>query len=356
MLFLQPSIPHYRTDFFRGVAKFYTIKVFVSSDTNRIKESKFELSTFKAVKITSLKIGPFLLYNPLPFIISKEGVVLMLNFCHLTTWFVLLCRRIVNRDTILWGHGISVKRYMDESSKPSSLIKWQIKLSNLVWLYTEKEKKIWCNEGISPKKIVALDNTLSDVERILAFKPTKNKAALKIENKIKYDRVCIFSARFTLKERRADLLKKIIEATPDVGFVIIGEGPYKPDFSVFDNVYDFGALYDNAKKEELFSLADIYLQPAWLGLSIVEAMAYGLPIFTLARSKEIKQCVEYYYLEESKAGVICEDVDALVTAINSCEQSRLLEMGNSARVYIADNLLMNNMVNNAVESIKSLEY
>ena len=158
-----------------------------------------------------------------------------------------------------------------------------------------------------------------------------------------------------MEERRADLLERVIQSCKDIGFIIIGDGPFKPDFSAHYNVYDMGAIYDTTIKNELFSISDIYLQPAWLGLSLVEAMAYGLPVFTLKRTEEIKQCVEYYYLEESKGGKIFEDVESLINGLQQVGKIELDALSVISKQYVKNNLMMKHMVNNAVESLKSLD-
>ena len=39
-----------------------------------------------------------------------------------------------------------------------------------------------------------------------------------------------------------------------VEFIIIGDGNYKPSFSNYDSVHDFGLLYDEKIKSQLLSL------------------------------------------------------------------------------------------------------
>jgi len=65
-------------------------------------------------------------------------------------------------------------------------------------------------------------------------------------------------------------------------------------------------------KQNLFAIADLYYQPGWVGLSIVEALGYGKPIITFKRSVDVLQCVEYYYLENTKNSLIFENVTELV--------------------------------------------
>lgn len=131
------------------------------------------------------------------------------------------------------------------------------------------------------------------------------------------------------------------------GFVIIGAGETKPDFSTFVNVHDFGALYDTATKQELFAIANLYFQPSWVGLSIVEAMAYGKPICTFQRTKSTKQCVEYSYIINGINGLLFSDIDDCINKITSLSKEDMQRMGKNARQFVIQNLSPSKMVERA---------
>ena len=345
IVILQPLIPHYRKFFFERINRLYHCDYYCYEDNKKLAKGIFKKSNTKVKFIKNLAIGPFLVYNPFKFLDSDTKIlVLMLHIGHITTWLLLITKFIHKKKIVLWGHGISVKRYVYERH-----------LADRVWVYTQKEKNIWNLHITNSDKITALNNTISEIGDIVNYQSISSKAELKEKYKVNEIKICIFSARFTLEERRADLLERIIQSCGDIGFIIIGDGPLKPDFSIYSNVYDMGAIYDAEIKNELFSIADIYLQPAWLGLSVVEAMAYGLPIFTLRRTVEIKQCVEYFYLEESGGGKIFDTVELLIENLHIVEQKEMVLLGTIARQYVKNYLMMSNMVNNAIASLKSLD-
>jgi glycosyltransferase involved in cell wall biosynthesis len=296
-------------------------------------------------------IGPILIYDPIPFVCKKDEVlVLMLHFGHLTTWILLLTKFIHRKKIILWGQGISVKRYLKEENKPSILLKWMIALSDGIWIYTNKEYQQWQN--IFPNKpIVALNNTISGIERILNFKHQLSKTALKNKYKISQEICFIFCARFNNNYRRVDLLIDVIEKLdPDkFGFIIIGDGPVKPNFKKYRNVYDFGSVYKESIKDDLFSIADLYFQPGWLGLSVVEAFAYGKPVLTFTRSIDILQCVEYSYLIHDKNAFIFDNVDSLSLKVNRLTSEDINSLSANAKEFAQKNLLMSTMVKNAFD-------
>lgn len=384
---LQPEIPHYRTEFFDLLReKVDGLDLFTYSSEKMVEKLGFCVG-LESIHISNIEKKGFLIYAPWKLLSKRyDTLVLMLHFAHVTTWLLLLTKWLHRKKIILWGQGISVKRYLKESKKLDWKLKWQIALADGVWIYEEPEAKQW--QAIFPKKpIVALNNTLSGVEEMLRtgeldeteqssyetrsyendtlhydteqssyetrsmlrYENGSWKESLKRKWGIEQEVVLIFCARFENNYRRTDLLVETIERldSQKYGFIIIGEGKNKPNFKKHGNVYDFGAVYDNEKKCELFTVADIYFQPGWVGLSIVEAMAYGKPIFTFRRSEETLQCVEYCYIEEGKNGLIFDNMDDCIHQINTLSKEQILQMGENARQLVKEKLTPRQMVENA---------
>lgn len=365
LVHLQPFIPHYREEFFSLLGKrlkekcggkTLEQKIYTFERTKDVKSASFNMSDIACEHIPSkLFKGKLLVYNPYKLLCKEnEVLVLMLHFAHISTWLLLLTKRLHHKKIILWGQGISVRRYIKEEKKPDWKLKWMIALADGIWFYMDKEKNQW-QKYFPDKPMVALCNTLSGVDEMTKYQPGLTKDELKAKYGVKQDVIFIFCARFTA-DRRVDLLLETIKRLDDkkYGFVIIGAGESKPDFSKYDNVYDFGAVYDTAIKRELFALADIYFQPGWVGLSIVEAMAYGKPIFTFERSVETLQCVEYSYIENGENGLIFKDIDTCIDKINSLSKDNIKRMGDNARDYVAKHLTIEQMVNNAMIVIENV--
>lgn len=348
---LQPEVPHYRSEFFKRLsANIRVADMYVYNTADSIKKSGFQVDVETLKYIPNIKRGAILLYNPFAILRSKyDTIVLMLSFTHITTWILLLSKFIHRKKIILWGQGISVKRYIAEERNVDWKLKWMIGLSDGAWFYTKKELALW-QKHFPGKRMVALDNTISGVQDIASYESNESKKSLRARYSIKEQIIFIFCARFESPYRRVDLLVETIKRldSKKYGFVIIGDGKNKPDFMPYSNVYDFGAVYDQRVKQDLFSLSDIYYQPGWVGLSIVEAMAYGKPVFTFQRSEQTKQCVEYYYINSGYNGVIFNDIESCIAKIEDLSLDEINTMGNNARDYVKKNLTMDNMVQNAL--------
>ncbi|MFD2965381.1 MULTISPECIES: glycosyltransferase [Olivibacter] len=352
---LQPLVPHYREEFFEQLSQQFDVDIYCYETQKKSDSANFSVTNNISVKyIKSFSLAKFLVFNPLVFLKREYSVViLMLHFGHLTTWFLLLTKLLHKRKIVLWGHGISVKRYLKEEQKPSRLLSYMISLSDSVWYYTFREKAIW--EKNSVEKGVSLNNTISGISRILEMIEF-DKDSLKKRYKIEHSTVFIYCARFNEPLRRVDILIETIKRldSSQYGFIIIGEGYLKPDFSSFKNVYDFGAVYESAIKDDLFQLADIYFQPGWVGLSIVEALAYGKPIFTFRRSEDFRQCVEYAYIKDGVNGKLFDSLKEFLEYVNSLNIKDIEEMSKQARMFAKNNLSMDFMVNNAVNSVNRI--
>lgn len=352
---LQPLIPHYREEFFVELSRHEPVDLYVTNHKVENANDFFLESSLPIKKIYSKKIGRILFYNPLPLLSSKyDTIVLMGSVSNIMTWVVLFFNLFRKTTTILWGHGISISQYDLEIKKQPLIRKIFYSLCDFAWFYTESEQKSW-QQQLPSLKSVSLNNTISGVDDILALKlkDEYGKESLRQKYKINTKINFIFCARFSSKRRRVDLILEFLDKvdSDEFGLIVIGDGKYKPDFSGYENVYDFGSLYDIEKKRDLFSIADLYFQPAHLGLPAVEALAYGLPVCTLERSREIVQGVEFTLVKVCKQSIIANSVDELIEKITkevrNLQIHRLL-----VKKFAKDNISMKVMVSRALSSLK----
>ncbi|MDD2199877.1 MAG: glycosyltransferase [Bacteroidales bacterium] len=352
---VQPFIPHYREAFFIGLSEKFNIDIYCF-DNNKLNKDNFKKSTVEHKILYRVRLGPFILHTINQLLNKKyDTIILMQDFKIVSTWLLLLLKPIHKKRIVLWGHGISTKRYLKESRNPNYINKLFFRRADILWFYTEKEKQIWEENTKNKSLKIALNNTISDVDYILKTDTNINKTEIKKKLGIAQEIIFIFSARFT-KHRRSDLLVNAIESLDNkkFGFIIIGHGSFKPDFSKFSNVYDFGKLYDIDKKNSLFWCADAYFQPAWVGLSVVEAMAYSLPVVTFERTTKVLQCVEYHYLKDGYNSFIFKNIDEFNRKFKSINIEELINAGKNAHQYVKDNLKMSNMINHASTSLNRL--
>lgn len=351
ILIIQPLIPHYREPFFDGLAKKYELLVLYGR-----YDKSFELCKKKyAKKVKSLvfsKIEYFHIWRDL--IKFKPDVVITYGEVkQLTNIFLLFSKRFFHFKLIIWSHGFKKKKLtlMDR------LRLVQMKKADGVVFYTRKGMNDANSLGLN--NTAYLNNTI-DIKKIISQQLTNRfiKSDLKNKYRIKTKTNGIFISRFyDLKkpELLLELMLKINSMNPDIGFIIIGDGDIKPNFSDYNFIYDFGRMYDNEKKGELMHCADFAFMPSGIGLSVVESFVYSLAMFTMTPELEtITHGVEINYVQNNYNGYIADSEDELINTIVHMPLKEFQKLGNNAFNFVKDNLTMNNMINNMTNYINSI--
>lgn len=354
---LQPMIPHYRDEFFSHLRKdVEQMDLYTYENDSKSEKAGFNIGQ-KSEHIANIEYHGLLLYAPWKLLSKRyDTLVLMLHQGHITTWLLLLTKWLHRKKIVVWGQGISVKRYLKEEKKPSRWLKWQIALADGAWIYMEKEADMW-RKRFPQKPIVALNNSVSNITEMLDYDSSRLVETLKQKYNITEEVIFIFCARFGSPFRRVDLMEQLMQRLDKkkYGFIIIGDGKGKPDFSKYSNVHDFGAIYDDHVKRELFTIADAYLQPGWIGLSVVEAMAYRLPVCTFKRKgDEIRHGVEYGILKDGVNAMLFDSIEEAVRRIEHISTGEFVKMGNRAHDYIAQNHTPKKMVENAMKVLERI--
>lgn len=347
---IQPFIAHFREQFFNDLQThvdydLYSFQKIVAKHREGLKAANIK---YKKLKI--LHIKQFRLFNPFRILFHYDTIVLCGEISIISNWVILLMNKVfLNRKILVWGHGATY-------SKKNPINFGHILmycLSDGGIFYTSKEMRFW-RRKFPKKQMTFLNNTIYiDQTYISALNENKSENLKKLKTKYKiYQKELFISChRFSNPNRRHDLLlQAVLKSNPNnVGFIIIGEGSLKPDFSDFSNVYDFGAVWDSQIKTELFFIANYYLQFGWTGLSIVEAFAFGKPVITMKRDSKTRHSVEYNYLKNGYNSIILNDINQLNNLnLNQYDNEKLSL--NALHTYNND-LRINHMVNKMFKSI-----
>ena len=353
-LIIQPFIPNYREDFFLELIKIFNFNLFY---INKPKDNEsFKLSSELNIdNLNSIKIGKLVFFNIFSRkILQSRLIISSWSPQWISLYLLLLLKNIFCIKFIIWTHGVSVRHGFQPRSLRDKIKLFFFNRADSICFYTENELKQLSPYLLKPK-LFYINNTLN-VEKIQKTKSVlkNNSDQLKKKYGITSSRVIIHCARF-IKDRRAELLVELIVKmiNEDVSFIIIGSGQYKPDFSVYSSVFDFGALYDEKTKAELFSIADFSFQPAWSGLSVVESMANGVPYITLKKSKDILQCVEYNYIIHGFNGFIARNLKEVWDRINNTSNNELKKMKHNCIGYVNKELALSDIVNRFVRGLNT---
>lgn len=350
---VQPFIPHYRESFYKKLQKLINFDLLCVEEPNQ-KEAFKVSNIIKTNKLNILSYKGFILFNLFhKKLLKNKVIVLTFNPRWLSVHALLFVKFILRKKIILWTHGTSIHHGFNPKSLRDKI---KIRLFNLadgICFYTNNELEL-LSEHLKKPKLFYVNNTL-DVENINKNfrKLKKTKKQIKQKYNINSSRVVIFCARFT-KERRVDILIDLINcmSNDDISFVIIGDGVHKPNFNNFEKVYDFGKVYDEDIKSELFKIADFSFQPAWSGLSVVESFAHEVPFITMKKSYNIKQCVEYGYIENGKNGFTLANLNEVKDLLCNISEEEILLMKDYCRHTTNKTLSMDQMVKRFYDGIE----
>lgn len=237
----------------------------------------------------------------------------------------LLKARRAGIGTVLWGHGYS--------KRESWLRKWirrkVVDYADAIALYSESVAKRYIEMGVEPERVFVALNSLDQTPIQAARQPYVDNPALidafRREQNIEGSRVILFVSR-TYPENRVDLLLRAVHAMsaefPTATAVVIGAGPEDEHLRALAKTLNLGerarflgAIYDEEKIAPWFMAADCFCYPQNIGLSILHAMGYGLPVVTSDRIDT--QNPEIDALEHERNGLLYKhgSLDALVAAI-----------------------------------------
>ncbi len=212
-----------------------------------------------------------------------------------------------------------------------------------VFTYNDNEAEHLTQMGFASKPILGMNNGL-DQEIIDLEKKCWTDTRLAEWQSIHLDKcslTILSCARLTTKNR-FDLaiqgMKRLKDQGINFSWVIIGDGTeaqrlkHKVEILGIDNVYWKGAIYEEEALAPWFLSADIFLHPSAIGLSLLHAMGYGLPVITHENHRT--QMPEFCALENNVTGLTYEENNprALADAIMELAQApnKRKKMGEAA--------------------------
>ena len=278
VIIFQPALPNYRIDFFNRINNFqnFDVDVYYSdSSLGILTKSKNRYKwAYKIGKLIQIFPGLYWQFGALSIDISKFDCVVVCGAPrNLTTILILLKAKFRNKKTIWWG-----QYWSSTSKKYRQRIRLIIsKLSTSLLFYTDLEVSKFKKDGwITNQQIGALNNGI-DISKI-AKKRTNYNSMNRPKN-------VLFIGRITKKAN----LELLIEAFKMLNsnkykLDIIGEGPLlsklikKVEILEIKHIVNFhGAIKDENKISKIANNTSIFIYPGSVGLSLIHAMAYGLP-------------------------------------------------------------------------------
>ena len=181
----------------------------------------------------------------------------------------------------------------EASPKTTKIRHWLTRhIPDAVMVYTEKEAKAFIELGFPEDRTFFLNNTIDETlvqAAIDAIDPQVLSVFQEQEGLIG-KKLLIFCSRLTPKTRllqAIEAVERLRSDHPDVLLAVIGDGALRAeaeaavqDRGLSSNVRFLGAMFDEAELAPWFLSAQCLLYPGPIGLSLLHAFAYGLPVVT----------------------------------------------------------------------------
>lgn len=353
VLFVQPILPHYRKDIIRGLLKVSEFECFFIASDKYLNNSSVRFDSTNVVndlpyRKWSLGFKKFYwLHKSLKEINEKDPDIIVLTgfnpymvhiiFAYFKYYF------FSSTKVMWWSHGnLGIQGAVGKKIRA-----FFYKNSNGVLAYSAAGKRNLQTLGIHEDKIKVINNSIPKKDYgflrldVLEAKKKQNNQTL---NLIVVGKLTAVKKISLLVEAAEKLRNQYVQ----VKVAIVGNGY---DMNILENLVkekqleDVVTLHGPMYGEELDALmlrSDMYVLPGAVGLSIVHAFSYGLPIITTSNIDVHRPEIELF--AEGKTGMLYQgfDVDDMVDKILD-----LKEKLSESRVSIATS---------CIESIKEHGY
>lgn len=313
----------YRESIYMALDKKYDCEWYFGEKLGDIKEMNYSL--LRSVKRYTSYGNPSKFY-------WKKGILSLLFNKEYKTFFMLAesrsltdyiffgLSRLLKKKVYVWTHG-----WYGKESKIEKILKlWQFRHVDGIFVYSNYARELLIKEGIAAQKLFTIHNSLHyDQQKALRESITSSsiyKDHFKNENP-----VLIFIGRLT-KVKKLDLLIDAVYRLKQKGhffnLVFVGDGEErnflesKVEFwDLSDNVWFYGACYDERTNAELIYNADLCVAPGNIGLTAMHSMVFGTPCLTHNDFKW--QMPEFEAIQEWKTGLFFErdNINSMIFAI-----------------------------------------
>ena len=374
VVLVQCVCPHYRVPVFKKLAEVVDLKLYYGKGEKKgaLKNAE-NIEGFDRQELFSIVIkfrfrdiyfrfvfSPTLLFHicqDYPDVIISEGITNIINLVFI--WFYC---KLCKVGLIVWDSG-------RRKEKPKSIFRKLIeplyvlilKQAKAIIAYGTVAKDYFLSLGIEAEKIFIAQNTIG-VEKCLRELEKLKKDSSKIEEKrrilgLKNKKVILYVGALEKRKRVENLIvvfEKLKREVPNIVLLIIGDGPERARLERLVSVRKISSCFFLGEVIEgvstYFLLCDVFVQPGWNSLAIIEAMAYEKPVVTVSYGGP-----EYEIIENNKDGIIVrrDDIEQLKKSILKILKDNTFaeNMGKLAQ-HKVKSLTLDNMIQGFVNAIK----
>jgi glycosyltransferase involved in cell wall biosynthesis len=241
--------------------------------------------------------------------------------------------RLLGRNVVLWTMGHS---YRSNLTTERIRLAWT-RLFRHIFLYTDGEVRALRRNGFEHHVLTAMNNGL-DQTRIDEARSRWDGARLDAWRRERdlHGRTVLLSCTRLEAKNRFDLLMEalpaILRRVPNAVWCVIGDGPQRDrlakgaaDAGLTEQVRFVGEVYDESAIAPYFLSAELLVHPGAIGLTLLHAFGYGLPVVTHGGGD--RHGPEFAAFEENRSGRTFRENDSgslaeTITALLQDEDAR----------------------------------
>ena len=285
----QPIVPEYRVALFNGVGRHYGESVEIWASAGEGQDQSYPLAEMKFDYSHEFrKLGPFRWQRGLSVkgLVKGDVIVICGDVHQVSSLWVAWKAKCRGIGVVWWGHHVS---YMSKAWTIAIRLKLTKWLSDVVLCYTKRGID-WFKARGWEGQVFATGNTL-DLEAVKAACakwPKEKLEAFQVEKGFAGHEVILFCSVLRYKAHVELLLQAMATEEMrgrDVRLVVIGDGEARSEWEALADelglagrVIWVGALREQEKLAPWFLSAKAYVYPGPIGLSLIHAFAYGLPV------------------------------------------------------------------------------
>jgi glycosyltransferase involved in cell wall biosynthesis len=241
--------------------------------------------------------------------VGSDVVMATMNPRVLSTWVVLLARRLRRRRTVLWGHAWP---RAGKGVRSDRLRQLQRALADAVVVYTESQRAD-LQQLMGGKPVYAAPNA---IYRRADIRPAPTPAATSD---------FIYVARLVPSKKPMLLLEAFVRAAAtlpsEARLVFVGDGPLRSalegrarEAGLADRVVFTGHVSEPDRLRELYASAVASVSPGYVGLSITQSLGFGVPML-FARDEPHSPEIEAAVEDQNSRSVSSDDPVAMATGL-----------------------------------------
>lgn len=219
---------------------------------------------------------------------NKYSTYLMLGepYC-LSAWGVAIKHKLFGRKEKLyfWSHGW----YGKESRAVTLIKKLFFNLADGIFLYGNYARDLMIEKGFKKDKLFVIHNSLDHTHQV-KLRKVQTTSNIYINHFHNNNPTLIFIGRLTSVKRLDLLLEALLKLKKQgilYNLVLVGDGSERcslesncKELGISDQVWFYGACYDDNKNAELIFNADLCVSPGNVGLTAMHVMVFGTPVIT----------------------------------------------------------------------------